>query len=254
MRNLLARLATVLGMLTLSGFLVPASASAAGNCSTWNYYQYGAYMGNSNNASGSLADIQVRRSDLCSNPGSHSSLGASWSMLAAGNAASYAQIGWTRTKGHNGGDATFFYQYRGAGENTHTDWWGNPSNGDEKRFKVTWLNGSGEDNDIHLFICDAGGGNCVDKQDTGLSPGGWTGGIYALSKGEVNNRQTDMPGTDGARDNFNNLLQRIGTGPWEAHTLYECDVDCPIDTDDNPPRFHFEWVSSDHFRIWTDPL
>jgi hypothetical protein len=253
MKRPLGRYGMVASILVLGSFLPTVNASAAGSCSTWTYYQFGAYMGGSNNASGSLADIQVRPSDLCSNSGAHSSLSASWSMLSSGTSDQYAQIGWTRTKGRNGGAASYFYQYVGAAGNPHTDWWGNPSNGDEKRFKTTWLNGSGEDNDIHLFLCDSGGGNCVDKQDTGISPGGWNG-IYGLAKGEVNNRQSDMPGTDGARDNFENLEQRIGTGAWSAHSLTKCDFDCPIGTNDNPDRFHFEWATGNDFRIWTDPL
>lgn len=237
----------------------PQALADLGNCTNHHELRsYGVTDLSHLNASGSQAQIQVKPSALCNPSSGGWTQSSGWVMLQAYKEVGWSQIGWTRTNPDTGGAPQFFYQYTRSGGADTTQFWGNPSNGDARVFKVTWQNASGQDNHIHLIICDANGSNCNDKAETGWNPdNAWPGGKISWIAGETADRETDMPGTGSNRDDFDNIMTRLGTQGWETNSsLTMCRSGPPLSVcGDDYYRYHLQWQNQPtHFEIWTAPL
>lgn len=254
-------------------FLVVGSAPrafAANSCKNYTSWLYGAYFPPQQTyIAGAQAQIDVRRNDGCSGTPSdgHERRGSAWAMLAQFGVGTgrLAQVGWIRRS--SCGCLRYFSEYvKNTGPPTIL-YFGTPSNGDSKVFKVTWKDGSGEDNHIHMIMCDAGGfggTNCVDHTPTGLDwnpvSAGWTSssGIWS---GETHDPSSDMPGTSGTHATFhwNTVLVRNQGNAWFVpDSLTECTNSSALGTcSDTNNRYNFAWTPSsgqEGFDIWTDPL
>jgi hypothetical protein len=250
---------TAILLRTLIGFGVgPTALAAATNCGAADGHLYSALNG-STNTSAALADVDVRASALCDNT-SHYTASAAWSMVESTDGDGWVQIGYV-VQSDCGGCRNWFWQaWQGNGHTPNDDFFGSPGTGITKRFKVTWQNGAGENDHFNLYICDNGGGNCIQYRETTWNPttASWPGN-FGLWAGETKDNQDDMPGTSSSKANFDNIQVRIGTGTWASpNTLTKCLEDIGTSgCNDTVNAYSFAWVndpSDDHFRIWTDPI
>ncbi|MFB3738198.1 MAG: hypothetical protein ACE14W_04450 [Candidatus Velamenicoccus archaeovorus] len=203
----------------------------------------------------------ARRNDLCTGvpPDGHTLFSNAWAMLQQTDGNGYAQIGYER---HTPGAVLEFFaafkKYTGASQvlNHFTDQ--GPNLGTAYRFKVTWKDGANEDNQIHLILCDAGGGNCRDHTPAALgwnpSSAGW-GGSAAAWAGEVNDHTSDIPGLDTKPATFNAIQIRNHSGGWYVpSSIDECRQEGGSGCSDSYYAYHWQSTSSSTFEIWTKPI
>jgi hypothetical protein len=272
--GVLAFLVAVLMTTSTSSF---AASATCGQYSKWLYGAYRLPPSGVTYLAGSQADIKVRPNDLCGSAPAdgHPVFSNAWAMLqGTGQFDGYAQIGYVRytTSGcslANNGCRQFFAEYlRSDFYSQVVTHWGTPIQATSYVFKATWKLGTGEDNLIHLILCDStndnppGGTNCFDRTPAGLnwnpSSANWQG-ARASWAGETNDQITDMPGGPTARAKFLYLKMRRPHFPWEPVTTFtQCTQNESASNptcSDTYSAYHADWTpASSQFEIWTDPV
>lgn len=241
------------------------SALAARTCGNFNRWIYSAYHNPSNVQwiKGANARIRIRQNNLCTGAtqDGHPPTSVDWSMLQSGNGVGWAQIGYGKRRGVEGGRLRHFYQTkRNDGFSPITRFFvGNGvSYGTSRIYRVSWWN---SDNKIHLIICFSDGTGCVQYRVTSWNPisAGWNES-QATWAGETFDNATDMPGLSNDKARSDAIKSRQNSGWYTPSSLTRCTNNATgaNTCNDVHSRYHLQFPGGDSgagiFDLWTDPL
>lgn len=183
---------------------------------------------------GAWAEINIRDPDLCTTSSSTDS--SAWSMVAS-DSAGYFQIGYLKNS-----DGVFnFTETSKNGILFTTELHGATTVGSKWGYK-TKIQSDGHG---HMYRCVPGaGGSCFQYDETGWEPFNLWSGTHAEFFGEFQHYTTDVPGTSSLRENFSEVQEIKGSGDWYTGGL--------VMLTDAGEVFKKEWLSDDHFKIWTE--
>jgi len=216
---------------------------AVGSCGTHGNYFDGAKNGVGSGVyrRGARVDAIVRNTALCTGDPSIANFSAGWAMLTGDIAPSdgWAQIGFEVDKAN--GNTWFLQSLRDSSKGPHTEFWGNPGGGTQKRFVVT----RESDGFIHLKLCDfATGNNCTTYHVTSFDPLNAWSNADTQYFGETGYFADQMLGSEANPFWFVSPQGKHADDNW-----YDDNLDHP-GADSSHYKFAWQWGQT--FSIWDD--
>jgi hypothetical protein len=253
----------------LVGGLVPIRPveGAPAHCSANGYgrHEWGVLRKAKTKVSGSQANIEVRRADLCDPPDDGVGVGVAGVVTlqppGAESSDRFARAGWQRVRYPDGslGPRAAFADWFHDGSADFVLMW-ELSLGDVSKYKVSWKNN--EDGKIHFFFCNADGTNCQEPPTreggvftTPFNPGLVWSDIHGYVAAWTTHVGVDLSGTVEDKANYRQIMFRQGTGGWQTYATTACRL--PPDLTgcrDSVERYHMVKVDDSHMRTWTDSL